>query len=463
MPPSSWRQSRHGAQAGAASGLDADDIRFVDPAQQPAYQDVLVQHHATDRRLSLLAANRDNNLHFNPAQQSEWDRAWATSQKDFAIQSDASEAGSNTPVNVSIIELRRFLKLPAQASLRRHLHIEEDEAVLDEDEPLVTSQRVANNLARQSLQQLVLASAGASVDDALKAWPARFADAYADARLCSRVPEEAFGEIDQAAMRNDLSERIHGPGGIEGFLREHAAMTFCGPVLLGESLTPIGAKLRFPALRLRPGHELPADAAQAVRISGSVPFAWPLRRFSSQHHRLQGLDGRVCEPMFEPLLLYLALLLAANERRRHRRAELAGRPRVRPPRQLSRRHRTWNYPRLHPSAEAVHYRQPDARSSIDAVRLAIRRPCPLARPAADVAGRERAQMAPRRFAMLEGFLRTSRDPRAGAIPTLVDMVHARVGRRAAKVRRRFPLLDRGPDRRRRMPAGRCAAARVKVS
>ena len=36
--------------------LHADDIRFVDPAKQPAYQDVLVQHHTTDRCLSLLAA-----------------------------------------------------------------------------------------------------------------------------------------------------------------------------------------------------------------------------------------------------------------------------------------------------------------------------------------------------------------------------------------------------------------------
>src|SRR4029077_19626821 len=68
------------------------------------------------------------------------------------------------------------------------------------------------------------------------------------------------------------------------------------------------------------------------------------------------------------------------------------------------------------------------------------------------------QMAAETFrSMLEDYLKDQREnPRSPVqIPTLVDMVHARVPADAlAKVRRRFPLLDRGPDRRRRMPAGR---------
>ena len=229
---------------------------------------------------------------------------------------------------MSISELRRFLKLPAQASLRRHLHIEEDEeAVLDEDEPLVTSQRVANNLARQSIQQLVLASAGGNVDDAAQGVARSLRRRLCRRRLCSRVPEEAFGEIDQAALRNDLSERIHGVGGIEGFLRDSAGMAFCGPVLLGESLTPLGDGYASPRCALRPDHELPADAAREIRLSGSVQFAWhaPGRFEILNITGVKELDGRtICEPMFEPLLLYLALLAGSRaERGRHHLAKLA--------------------------------------------------------------------------------------------------------------------------------------------
>ena len=112
-----------------------------------------------------------------------------------------------------------------------------------------------------------------------------------------------------------MRARINGPGQIEAFLRDHAGMTFCGPLLLGESLTPLGAKLHFPALRLRPGHELGADACQETRIVGSTPFAWHARgRFEVLLlTNIKEIDGRsVCETMFEPMLLYLALLAGSD-------------------------------------------------------------------------------------------------------------------------------------------------------
>ena len=127
---------------------------------------------------------------------------------------------------------------------------------------------------RKTIEQLVLSAAEKACSKPLDTWQERFADSYADSRLRSAVPEEAFGEIDSAAIVRDLQERIHGGGQIEAFLREHADRTFCGPVLIGESLTPLGAKLRFPALCLRPGHELPADAPLDIRLAGWTPFAW---------------------------------------------------------------------------------------------------------------------------------------------------------------------------------------------
>src|SRR5262249_46646026 len=85
--------------------LHADDIRFVDPARQPSYQDVLVQQRTTDRCLGLLAARRDNHLTFDEVQKVEWERALTALQKDFAIEPDATTI-LTTPANVSISELR---------------------------------------------------------------------------------------------------------------------------------------------------------------------------------------------------------------------------------------------------------------------------------------------------------------------------------------------------------------------
>jgi exonuclease V gamma subunit len=459
------RQVLHDEFQTVTMPLHADDIRFVDRDKQPAYQDVLAQPHVMDRCLSVMAARKENPLSLDAAQQDEWEREWTKLQKDFAIVPESADAQTQ-PANVSIAELRRFLRLPAQASLRRHLQVDDDEEpVLDEDEPLVTSQRVANSLARQTIQQLVLATAQGNVDDAIRSWPARFAAAYDDARLCSRVPEEAFGEIDQAALRHDLSERIHGTGGIEGFLRDHANMAFCGPVLLGDSLTPIGARLRFPALRLRPDQELPAGARE-VRLSGSVPFAWhaPGRFEILSVTNIKEMDGRiVCEPMFEPLLLYFALLSGSEPNRDGviSQSWFAGREFV-----LHVAYRggiqTWTYPvdSITP-AEALHYLVELTRDFLDPTQFDL---IPF-----EAVVRSRVlrlmllednapKMAPETFrAMLEDYLRDQRESARSAvqIPPLVEMIRAQVPSDAlAKVRRRFALLDRGPDRRRRMPAGR---------
>jgi hypothetical protein len=354
-----------------------------------------------------------------------------------------------------------------QASLRRHLYVEQDEAqTLEDDEPLVTPQRLANSLATQTIQHLVLAAALGNIDEALAAWPAHFGQTYADARLCSRVPEEAFGEIDEAALLSDLRERINGQGQIETFLREHAGMAFCGPVLLGESLTPLGAKLRFPALRLRPGHELPADARQEIRLAGSTPFAWQARgRFEILIvTNISEIDGRtVCEPMFEPMLLYLALLAGSepNAEGIISQSWLAGREFV-----LHVGHRSgiqkWTYPPGDiTAAQALHYLVDLTRDFLDPTQFDLLPFEALVRSKSlrlalleDVAG----QMGAETFRLLlEEYLSEQREnPRSPIkIPLLVEMVRARVPADAlAKVRRRFPLLDRGPARLRRQPVAR---------
>ena len=66
-------------------------------------------------------------------------------------------------------------------------------------------------------------------------------------------PGEAFGEIDQAAPSPRFAGTHSRPGADRGIpARARRPCRFAARSLLGESLTPLGAKLRFPALRLRP-------------------------------------------------------------------------------------------------------------------------------------------------------------------------------------------------------------------
>ena len=80
---------------------------------------------------------------------------------------------------------------------------------------------------------------------------------------------------------------------------------FCGPLLLGESLTPLQPLRRFPALRLR------LEDGRTALVRGSAPLAW---------HGSESFDllvittskkcsaEQLCTPMLDSVLLYLALL-----------------------------------------------------------------------------------------------------------------------------------------------------------
>src|SRR5207247_654642 len=125
----------------------------------PAYQDVLVQHREADRCLAVAAARRENLLTLDVAQETEWASKWRGFKPDFTISPAAGESQSPT-VNSNLSELRRFLMLPAHESLRRHLRVEADEEpVVEDNEPLITTQQAAGAFMRHTMQQLVRAAA----------------------------------------------------------------------------------------------------------------------------------------------------------------------------------------------------------------------------------------------------------------------------------------------------------------
>jgi exonuclease V gamma subunit len=441
--------------------LHGDAEALYNQVKQPEYQDVLVQYQTTDRFLALAAAVQEGRLTLDLHQQAELAAKAESLKVEFAIVPEPRPA-SATPITVSIAELRRFLSFPAREILRRHLHVDEDDdAASLAEEPLITSDAAAQQIVRQALHQLIRIAMGGEIDRAIAEWPARFSSMFADGRLRCRVPEDAFGEIDEAALRAELAERIHGKGGLERFLRGRAAMVACGPTLMGESMTPVGAKARFPALPLR------LDDGTLVRIIGSTPFAWLSRdtfEILAITESKKVIIQNLCQPMLDPLLLYLALL--ANPERNAKD--------IVPKEWLARRHfmlhlacpegvPRWTHPiGLISSEEAERYLRDLVRDFLNPTQLDLL-------PFELIAGgvelrRVYDERTPQTLSaadyvrLLKERLADEREntfQRSVQIPLLVDMAGAQVPDDAlAKVRRRFGLLDRGPARARRQPTAR---------
>jgi exodeoxyribonuclease V gamma subunit len=448
---------RHDFQA-VSMPMHNTDERFYrdDPAMR--WQDVLVQYRDADRYLAYLTAQKEQRLDLDLNQQAELEEKRQQMQADFMIVADPAVPIPKT-TTVSVSELKRFLQFPAKESMRRHLHVDEaEETTRNDDEPLVTAADAAFQLLRQSLQQLVMQAGAQGADVALASWQDRFAATYTDSRLRSQVPEEAFGEIDRATLQRELNERIQGQGQLEAFLRNQAPYTFCGPVLLGESSVPLGARLRFPALLLRPGKELPADAPQEIRVVGSTNFAWHSDRVwqvlvVSQSRKIDANDLHAS--MLEPVLLFFAML-ACDE------INLDG---VSPRKWLEKRdfvlsvaHRegiaTWTYPAgsVTPK-EAVDYFVALTADYLDPTRFDLL-PLEILGKSLEMKKAYQAdtdvQLSEIAYQQLiEDVLAEERDNAFNGfkIPLLVDMVQAQVPADALqRVRRWFRLIDRGPAR-----------------
>jgi hypothetical protein len=427
---------------------------LFDPGKKPDYQDVLVQYRDADRLVAISAAQREGRLTLDSAQQKELKKKTDALTAEFAI-APASAAALPLSVTVPIKELRRFLEFPAYASLRRHLRIDDDEEPESEAaEPLVTPDGEARRIERLILHRLVRRAAAGDLQQALDEWPDHFRAVFEEGRLRCRVPEDAFGDIDRDDLFAQLDARIKGD--FERFLRARTEMVWCGPVLIGESYTPVGAKTRFPALRFRPGAELPKNAGPEIRIVGSTPMAWLERdRFEILAITTADIkDSELSKYMLEPLLVYLTLLASPDPNAKG----ISGR------KMLSARHfelhiahaggiRTWQYPTgLISPDEAVSYLAQLARDLLDPGQLDFL-PFWLVTGTIDLKRiydeTLNSSLSPdgyvERLEDAQEFLVEKDYLNQLEVPQVVEMSGARIPADAlAKVRRRFGPLDRGP-------------------
>jgi hypothetical protein len=230
-------------------------------------------------------------------------------------------------------------------------------------------------------------------------------------------------------------------------------MAWCGPILLGESFTPVGAKTRFPALRLGRA----AGNQPEIRIVGSTPFAWR----DAEHFDILAIttsdakfeERELARPMLEPLLFYLGLLANCQSSRAGISsldwlARRCFRLHLSSPKGLV----TWTYPDgLISPEEALTYLTRLAQDFLDPSQLDL---LPLDVIATENLRRGYAEHSPLPISpgtyreLLENRIAEAREKayvKKAPIPFSVDLAGARVPDDAlAKARRRFGLLDRGP-------------------
>lgn len=273
------------------------------------HEDALAHYDDFERLLALDLAVHKGQIQCEPSLGLQLAEKRKQYTCDFRV---ASDRASRTRIPaVSLSELRRFLENPAKASLQRHLHLRDEESddELQDDEPFVSPSLIANRFKRLVVERIFRQAMELPIEEALAAWPEYFARLYGDWQLRSRVPTGAFGDADRASLRTDLAAIID--PGLAEFLRARSPEGFCGPMLVGESLTPLKSRRRFPALKVKLPHPVQGLSAVEARLSGATSMAW----FDKANFDILVLSYKnkfeerlLSSELFEPVLLYLTLL-----------------------------------------------------------------------------------------------------------------------------------------------------------
>ncbi len=303
--------------------LSGTDVRYLTHAAD-GFSDVMVNYDIAERALAAAEGRRRGEVMIEGKAGRELDRRLAHMLPDFGVAaggdfiatagaSAAMSASQGDVATVTLVDLKRMLICPAEAALRRHLRVRDDEeAEQPEDEPFTTDRGAGNRLLVMALEGFVDHALRAGVDQAVAEWPSRFGDLYGEWRLRCRVPEGAFADVDRSALSRALRERISGDGGLDGFLRRRAGQPFAGPVLLGESWTPVNARTRFPAVTLTLAPEDGLFGPARVRLVGHWSRVWrgdgklEMLVVSTSKEKNVPKDD-LSRLLLEPLLFWLAL------------------------------------------------------------------------------------------------------------------------------------------------------------
>jgi len=276
------------------------------PAPRAGITDIFVNYSETDRLLALrqlVARRAAAGLPCNTQIMAELERAKNAREKlrSATIESPASDSA----VSVSVAELCRFLRNPAEASLRRHLKIvgEEFDEPCD-DEPFYTECGEAIRLVADTLRRFTVRAATDSVKTAVAEWPARFEQHYNDRQSAALAPDGAFAEVDHRRLRDLLRDRI--PGLAEWIDERRAdGGDYCGPIQLGPAATVRQPRVYFPAAQLN-------FAPREISVTGSYDLVWRGETFLDMLVITCNTDAASAERLnvmcFDAVLFYLTLI-----------------------------------------------------------------------------------------------------------------------------------------------------------
>jgi exodeoxyribonuclease V gamma subunit len=282
--------------------LCGTDLSYLDRDAVEPRRDVLANYSEFDRVLALADGRREKRVSLDRQQTERLESRLRKYRQDF-MPPAAAPIPAAGPMTISINELARFLRCPAEGAIRRHVGLQDQEdSELQDDEPFYTNLLDGLSLMRRFLERFVRRAVRESAEKALGQWRQWFAELYEDCRLRGRTPDGPFAVVDRTRLEESLHDYLVGTAGLARFIKERAGADLCGPIVLGESMTPIGARQAFPALQL----------AEGLRLVGSHTFAW---------HSKEALDflvittktkDRIPEKglstvMLQPLLFYLAL------------------------------------------------------------------------------------------------------------------------------------------------------------
>ena len=224
--------------------LPNDDIYLQTRDNEPgSASDALVHFDECDRLLAILSAERDGRLVLSTSQKAELQNRLRRFQTDFSLIPATADKSARPPT-VSLRDLSRYLEFPVPAALKYHLRLQDKEQEdLTEDEPFVSDQRTASGLIRQMLNWVVQRSLQVGVEQTMSEWRQALPFTLSGMVVAGLVPEEAFGEVDQDILQRELQERINV---LARFLNPRQHVPYCGPLLLGESVVPLGAASTSP-------------------------------------------------------------------------------------------------------------------------------------------------------------------------------------------------------------------------
>jgi exonuclease V gamma subunit len=282
----------------ASACLLPHDTQYL--AEPEPWQDVLVQVRPTDRLLALESAERRKRLRLGDLHDrceiEEQHRSLARSFHVAPAEVDAEKVRT-----VPLWHLKAFLDNPANAALEHRLRFDARDAEETPDhEPFVTPQKFARRLMRQLQEELVRRSEKEPIANLLRDWPDVFHTRYREWMLCSRLPEHAFADVDEQVLLEELTARIEGPRGLAQFLEQQATKTPIGPIVIGSSQTPVGARRQLPPLEVG-----------GARVVGTLDFAWQtpagVELLVSYGRKLDRKLDRFDRELFLPMLGLLAM------------------------------------------------------------------------------------------------------------------------------------------------------------